>query len=550
MSGRRTEHEGSDFVRHIACPDCGSKDNRAVFSDGHEFCFSFGCGAYKPASGNPQSPRSGKRPPLDLIQGEIEPLRARKITEETCRHFNYMKGEYKGQSVQIAPYYDAEGVMVGQKIRGKDKKFTVLGSLDTALPFGAQCWARTGKKIVVTEGEIDALTMSQVQGNKWPVVSIPNGAQSAKKFIAKQRDYFLGFDEVVLMFDMDEPGREAAKAAAEVLGSRARIATLPLKDPNEMLLQGKTAELINAMWKAEKFQPQGVVGLSSLREGIKQRPREGLSWPFETLTKLTYGIRTGELYALGAGTGVGKTDFFTQTMMHFVTVHKEKIGVISLEQSPGETGLRLAGKIAKIPLHVPDRWDEVEFDKAFDEITTGDEKVFLYDHFGSAEWDLIKARIEYLAHSEGIRYFFLDHLTALSADSDREAIDQIMADLGGLVKSLDVALIFISHLNTPEGKPHEEGGRVMIRHFRGSRSIGFWSHYMFGMERDQQADDPVLRQTTTFRILKDRYTGRATGEVFYLGYDSQTGMLAEVGAPTTADDHGFELEEPGAPADF
>jgi twinkle protein len=88
------------------------------------------------------------------------------------------------------------------------------------------------------------------------------------------------------------------------------------------------------------------------------------------------------------------------------------------------------------------------------------------------------------------------------------------------------------------GKPHEEGGRVTISQFRGSRAIGFWSHFMFGMERNQQADDPEERKTTTFRVLKDRYTGRATGETFQLGYNHETGMLYEkndmTGAPAGA----------------
>ena len=68
----------------------------------------------------------------------------------------------------------------------------------------------------------------------------------------------------------------------------------------------------------------------------------------------------------------------------------------------------------------------------------------------------------------------------------------------------------------------------MIRHFKGSRNIGFWCAFMFGMERHQQHDDPELRKTTTFRILKDRFTGNATGETFWMQYDQATSHLHEV----------------------
>ena len=100
-----------------------------------------------------------------------------------------------------------------------------------------------------------------------------------------------------------------------------------------------------------------------------------------------------------------------------------------------------------------------------------------------------------------------------------------MKEMAGLANELGIIIHFVSHLSTPEGKPHEEGGRVMIRHFKGSRAIGFWSHFMFGLERNQQAEDPEERQQTTLRVLKDRYTGRATGATFRMRYAPSTGLL-------------------------
>ena len=104
-----------------------------------------------------------------------------------------------------------------------------------------------------------------------------------------------------------------------------------------------------------------------------------------------------------------------------------------------------------------------------------------------------------------------------------------MAEMGSLVKELGVWVMFVSHLATPEGTPHEEGGRVKIRHFKGSRAIGFWSHFMIGLERDQQAEDEEDRSTTTYRMLKDRYTGRSTGQTYNIKYDQKAGRLVEAG---------------------
>jgi twinkle protein len=63
---------------------------------------------------------------------------------------------------------------------------------------------------------------------------------------------------------------------------------------------------------------------------------------------------------------------------------------------------------------------------------------------------------------------------------------------------------------------------------------------MFGLERNQQAADPVLRSITTLRILKDRYTGQATGHLLYLGYDPTTGRLFQTTMPEST--HGFKDE--------
>lgn len=533
-------HESdSEWVSKGPCSFCGSRDNRVTYSDGHTFCFS--CDedvAWQPAEGGEANARTNVRSDVRFLNGTYETLTARNLTKDTCKKFGYMVSD----KVQVAPYYNAEGVLVGQKVRTASKDFYWIGSSKEALPFGAHAWPRTGKKLVVTEGEIDAMSVSQAQGNAWPVVSIHTGAgPQLKKHIAEHRAYFRGFDEVILMFDQDEIGRKAAEVAASVIGfDKAKIAVLPLKDANEMLKAGRGKEIIDAMWRAEKYRPEGIVTLADIKDQIKEQPREGLSWKWPALQRLTYGKRMGELIALGAGTGVGKTDILSEDIEHMLTVHNEPVGVFLLEQMPRETGLRMVGKHVGIPLHIPDRWDESAFDLGWSQLK--DKGLFMYDSFGRNEWDPIKDRIIFLRHAHNVRYFVLDHITALAAsmgDDERKALDKLMADMGALVKELDIHMTFVSHLATPEGTPHEEGGRVKIRHFRGSRAIGFWASFMIGLERNQQDPDPVRRNTTTVRILKDRYTGQSVGQKFWLRYNGQTGLVEECPEPSEASSHGF-----------
>jgi len=469
-----------------------------------------------------------------LISGEYAPLLKRKITEETARKFGYQVGEYKGKKVQLAPYYDASGTMIAQKVRDADKNFITVGDGAKLPLFGQNLWGTSGKMIVVTEGEIDAMSVSQAQGNKWPVVSVPNGAPAAKKAISRNLEYLEGFESVILMFDQDEPGREAAAECAELFSpGKCKVASLPLKDANELLQAGRERDIISAIWNAKAYRPDGLVNVIDLREEILKPTVMGLPWFLDELTRLTHGRRPGEVYGIGAGTGVGKSDFLAQQIAYDITVLHQRVGTIFLEQKPTETAKRVAGKVAGKRFHVPDTgWTQEELTETVAKL--GDSLV-LYDSFGQTEWDSVKAKIRFMAVSEGIKLIYIDHLTAMADTADEKgSLEQIMKEMAGLANELGIIIHFVSHLTTPEGKPHEEGGRVSIRHFKGSRAIGFWSYFMFGLERDQQAEDPAVRMTTILRVLKDRYTGQATGVAIYLGYDRDTGLLTVTEAPHAA----------------
>lgn len=522
------DREPSHFLYHVPCDSCGSSDANSFYSDGHQHCFA--CEAYVSGDGQAPSQPSARRI-MSLIQGEYQDLVKRGIKEETCRFFGYQVGEFKERKVQIAPYYSATGEMVAQKVRFPDKEFTILGNLKESNGFfGAKHWG-SGRKIVITEGEIDCMTVSQMQNNKWPVISVPNGAQGAAKAIKANLEYFDAFEEVVLMFDMDEPGQKAAQECAQLFSpGKCKVASLSMKDPNELLQAGEGAQIITAIWQAKQFRPDGLVGVSDLMEDLNKPIVLGLPWFIDELTKLTFGRRHGEVYGLGAGTGIGKTDVFTQQIAYDIETLGQHVGLVFLEQQPTETVTRVAGKLAGKRFHVPDgSWTQQERN---DWVLKLDGKVTLYDNFGQTEWEVVAAKIRFMAVSEGIRIFYVDHLTAMADTADeRGSLEQIMKEMAGLAKALNVIIHFISHLATPEGKSHEEGGHVSIRHFKGARAIGFWSHFMFGLERNQQAEDERERSTTLLRVLKDRYTGQATGHVLYLGYDPETGRLYSTDAP-------------------
>lgn len=464
-----------------------------------------------------------------LIEGgEFRALTKRCITEETARKFGYRVADFNGKTVQVAPYYDGEGNLVAQKVRFPNKDFTFLGEPKQAVLFGQNLWGQGGKKVVITEGEIDALTVSQLQGNKWPVVSVQNGAQGAAKSIKKALDWLESFEEVVFMFDMDEPGQKAARECAELLSpGKAKIASLPCKDANECLQQGKGEEVVRAMWQAKVYRPDGIIAGNDLWESVKVEDTfECQPYPWLSLNEKTRGIRRGELVTLTAGSGIGKSALVREIAAHLLR-NGERVGMIMLEESVKRTALGLMGIEANRPLHISrEGVSEDVLKDAFD-ATLGTGRVFLYDHFGSTEIDNLLNRIRYMARSLDCGWVFLDHLSivvsGMEDGDERRLIDNAMTMLRTLVQETGIGLVLVSHLKRPEGRGHEEGASTSLSQLRGSHAIAQLSDMVIGLERNQQGENPNV---TKLRVLKNRFTGE-TGEAGFLLYDRDTGRLSE-----------------------
>jgi twinkle protein len=535
----------AEFLYHTNCDACGSSDANAVYDDGHTHCFS--CGAR--TSGDEVEERS---PPENRVTdksllpvGEYEPLTARKIDARVCQKYGYSLGEFKDKPCHIAPYYDDAGKLVAQKVRLPGKDFTIRGDLKKALPlFGQQLCRDGGKMIVVTEGEIDALAVCQAMGLSWPAVSIPNGAQGAKKAIAKAAPFLDRFEKVVFCFDEDEPGREALEECLPLIAyGKAYVAKLPLKDASDMVKAGRSKELVDAIWGARKWTPDILEEIDDdLIDDAMEEQAWGLPWPWVTMTRRTYGIQRSALYTWGAGTGSGKTTLMKQLMLTamrpdlgedhssiegFVMPGPRKVACILYEEPVKRTLKTLAGMVMRQRIHVPGTvYDKEEARRIGRELQPWLHSVSLR---GARNWEAVQSTIRYLCRGEGIRDFVIDPMTALTAgdENERTSLDGIMSELAELAEELDITIHLVFHLTTPEGKSHEDGGRVQEKHFRGSRAVAFWSHYLMGLERNKQ--DPNC--PTVIRGLKDRLTGDAVGVFIALRYNKETGLMEETELP-------------------
>ena len=101
----------SNFLYHTSCDSCGSRDNVAVYDDGHSYCF----GCQTVTRENELTPSTKEK--KDFISFEVNELPSRKIDFNTVQKFNYGTGEYFGRPCQVANYYNSDRELVAQKLR-------------------------------------------------------------------------------------------------------------------------------------------------------------------------------------------------------------------------------------------------------------------------------------------------------------------------------------------------------------------------------------------------------------------------------------------------
>ncbi|MGY5795189.1 DnaB-like helicase C-terminal domain-containing protein len=509
----------SEYISKGPCDGpkgCGSSDANALYSDGHTHCFA--CGKTKggtPLGEDADGTTVTTKPiPRDFLEGVFRDLPTRKLTKQTCEKTGYRIGKLSdGEFVRIIPV-TKKGQLVGQKIKPSDKDDTfAIGNHKKCDMFMQSLFKGGGKQLIITEGEEDAMSVYQQMGYKWPVVSVTKGAKSAVDDIKYNIEFVEGYEKVIFMFDMDPQGRAAVDECASILTpGKAFNATLPVKDANECLIKGQGAAIVSAVFEAKEWRPDGVFTLDEIFDEAIQPVKEGLPWCVPEMTKWTFGRRPGELIGFGAGTGVGKTDFLTQQIVFDVIELEQNVGIIFLEQHRSETANRLAGKLAGKPFHVPDgSWSDEERVSTIRRLAdTG--RLNIYSSFGVADWDRIKVVLRAMVVQQGCKLIYLDHLTALADPAkERESLEIIMAELASMCQELGCIIHYVSHLSTPEGKSHEEGGQVSLRHFKGARAIGYWTFFAFGIERNKNAEDPDERCIATIRCVKDRFTGRGDG---------------------------------------
>jgi len=315
-----------------------------------------------------------------------------------------------------------------------------------------------------------------------------------------------------------------------------KLTKLPKKDAGDVLTELGPEELLRCTFDAVKYIPSGIITKEALWEQMAnydQTPSTSYPPCLEGLNTKLKGMRLNEITLFTSGTGSGKSTMLREIILHILSTEPDaKIGVVSLEESPAETGKKISAMyLSRNPSQEEIPLDELRhgFDATF-----GTDRIILLDHQGSMSDTSIMDKLEYMCLM-GCQYLLLDHITILVSEGvegreGNEAQDKIMSDLLKLVKRHPVWLGLVSHLrktSNSSGKSFEEGRLPSMDDIKGSGSIKQIAFDIVGFARNMNAESEMERNTIDMCVLKCRFSG-LTGAVPGARYIYSTGRLEAI----------------------
>jgi|TARA_R110000751_G_scaffold266876_1_gene365849 replicative DNA helicase len=308
-------------------------------------------------------------------------------------------------------------------------------------------------------------------------------------------------------------------------------------------------------------------GIVDLIEDRSVNPGEdtGLLTSYEEFNRLFGGLRRGNLYAIAARPGQGKTTWINDLCFKIATKNKVKALVLDTEMSKEEMQFRLAAAISGIPVWYLEtgNWrknkEMVEkFKKAKDKLATYD---YHHHHIGNKDIDQVCSLVKRWYYSEVGRgndcVIAYDYVKLTGEKVDRnwaeyQAIGEKIDKLKKLSEELNCPIITAMQLNR-SGEGH---GRNSANITDDSSAISLsdrlqWFASYVGIFRRKSEDELALDGeafgTHKLITLKSRFQGRnATGHHDLIKRITVDGSERHVNNYVNFDVDNFDVTERGS----
>lgn len=556
----------ANFVKHTSCEHCGSSDGLAIYDDDSEYCFV--CEYTKSTKGRSSKTKVNKtKEKQEVVLSNKEPISEEKKKEiKNSTSFVDYRGVRKdvsklfgvrcsldefGEVLEQYTPCTINGELVGYHVREVPKTFYTVGQNGAECElFGQFRFKKGGKYVLITEGQIDAMSAYQMlddytksRGSDFEiaVVSVTTGAGSHKQ-IANNYSFLDMFDNVVLCLDNDDAGEKAKEKIVKVLPKgKVKIMQMRMKDANKYLLEGEAKAFVRDFYDAKTYVPVGVVGSNQISAAMREELKiEKIPLPAfmrELQKMMAGGIPLGRILNIGSASGTGKSTIIDEMIYYWLFHSPHMIGVVTLESTVGQYGIKLLSR------HISKKIELLDQDVAMELVESEEVKQKEHELFNDEDnkprFYLVDDRdggvsniqdaIENLIISCDCKVIICDPISDVIAALPNEEQEHFMSWQKGMVKSHGVTFINICHTRkTGNGqKSGSTGADLHEEDIIGSSSIYKSAACNLMFMRDKEAEDEIERNTTIMKATKIRWTGK-TGIAGKYYYDCDTHTLHDL----------------------
>lgn len=413
------------------------------------------------------------------------------------------------------------------------KSYKAHKPLDFLYPFFNQQDFSSKDHLVITEGEIDALTLLTLGLEN--VVSLPNGAGSVESAFKQNYDFLADYKEIYICFDSDDAGNEAATKAQALLPiQKYRKVKIPAKDVNDWFIQEnpEKSDFLRLMRQSEKVVIPQIMSLKDIDMKAYQKIDEGATTCWKELDAILGGIRQGEITVITADTGVGKTTFCIN-LLHMLAEQGYGCWMNAYEMRVESVYRKLASIVLgrKMKLDAFSDFDISQIDR-----WRSDKKVFINPLVELVNVTSFKKLFEIAKYSCGINYVFLDHLDYIHHQERNSGqvddIKQVMIHLHSYAIEYNIGVILVAHPR----KLSFMQKKLSMDDLKGSSAIKQYADNVLILTRMSRLDpndntteiavakNRLLGVENSCRLIyndeTDRYESRMSGKTFNEWYES------------------------------
>ncbi len=357
----------------------------------------------------------------------------------------------------VFPVFDNRGLAVDlvkylAVKRGEDGKKFIWATADSRPHlFGWQAIGKNARHVVITEGEIDALT---VAGWGHSALSVPSGVKNLD-WIEHDFDALARFDRIFLATDADEPGHACAEAIAQRLGRERcfRVILPGFKDANEAECSGKFLgpDFDDALDRAKTLDPVELRSAADYAEELweEMNPTSDAVGS-ETPWRVDWRIRPGEVTIWTGWSGHGKSLLLNHVVLHDFAQTAQRVLIASFEMPVRQS----IAQMARMALGREPRTRQ-EADGAVAWLGGG---VWFYDVVGVKPWREFLPVFAYAVRRYGIRRIVIDSLLRAGiAEDDYDGQREFVSAVVSFAAEHQVHIHLVAHSRKKDDEKNPPG---------------------------------------------------------------------------------------------